>query len=196
MAAGGGEPAGQASSNERAEPRGGCGAAEPRMAPRCPASSLQGLGPDPQPRGTSPPPSGLRGFSNYPAAVPGPPAALRAALLSPEKCQGLNSPGGGEGVSWGTSSRCLGNSGRPPVPFFPEDTVTGGEGRWRGRTQLLVYADETHVGFEINDTRSESAALGGPGGQPVGRAGQYQRVWWGTSCWGGVESGGGGGFWC
>lgn len=148
--------------------------------------------PGPAAPGYIPTPIGLRGFSNYPAAVPGPPAALRAALLSPEKCQGLNSPGGGEGVSWGTSSRCLGNSGRPPVPFFPEDTVTGGEGRWRGRTQLLVYADETHVGFEINDTRSESAALGGPGGQPVGRAGQYQRVWWGTSCWGGVESGGGG----
>lgn len=135
-------------------------------------------------------------FSNYPAAVPGPPAALRAALLSPEKCQGLNALGGGErGVSWGTSSRCLGNSVRPAFPFFPEGTVTGGEGRWRGRlqTQFLGDADETHAGFEINDTGSESSTLGGPGRQPGGRAYLYQRVRWGTSCWGGVESRGS---WC
>lgn len=90
-----------------------------------------GLGRDPQPQGYIPTPIRSPRFSNYPAAVPGPPAALRAALLSPEKCQGRNTRRGGEGrkeiVPW-DFVELLGVSGRPVVLFHPEGTVTGGEG--------------------------------------------------------------------
>lgn len=109
MAARGGEPAGQASSNEQAEPRGGCGAAEPRMASRCPASPLQDLGQDSQPRGTSPPPSGLRGspITLWPCQglrLPsGPPCCPRRnAKDSALQAEGRESLGGLHGDAWGT----------------------------------------------------------------------------------------------
>lgn len=130
----------------------------------------QGLGRDPQPRGYIPPtPIRSPRFSNYPEAVPGPPAALRAALLSPEKCQGRNALRGGgrkERVPWDFVV-LPGDSGHPAVLFLPEGTVTGGEGTWQGgmqksprkaqgqqRTQLIIDVDETHLSFHVNDTRS------------------------------------------
>lgn len=113
MAAGGGEPAGLASANERAEPQGGCGAAGPRMA-------LRGQAPPPprasagirSPRGTSPPPSGLRGspITLRPCQglrLPsGPPCCLRRSA----KDATLGGEGrGGKRLSLGISLSCLGS---------------------------------------------------------------------------------------
>lgn len=94
----------------------------------------QGLGPDPQPRGYIPPtPIRSPRFSNYPEAVPGPPAALRAALLSPEKCQGRNAlrGGGGKRGSLGISSCCLGTQVIRPSSSSPRARSLVGKGRGR-----------------------------------------------------------------
>lgn len=94
----------------------------------------QGLDRDPQPRGYIPPtPIRSPRFSNYPAAVPGPPAALRAALLSPEKCQGRNAlrGGGGKRGSLGISSCCLGTQVIRPSSSSPRARSLVGKGRGR-----------------------------------------------------------------
>lgn len=67
--------------------------------------------PEPTAPGYIPTPIWPPRFSNYPAAVPGPLAALRAALLSPEKCQGLNALGGGERGSLGRLHRAAWGTG-------------------------------------------------------------------------------------
>lgn len=73
--------------------------------------------------GTPLPPRRFQAHSNYPAAVPRPPAAPGPQPMSPEKRQEQNAPAGGKG-SLGTWPRCSGP--RQPKHPFPPGTATGG----------------------------------------------------------------------
>lgn len=191
MAAGGGEPAGQASSNEQAEPQGGCGAAEPRMASQCPASPLQDHGQDSQPRGTSPPPSGLRGspITLWPCQglrLPsGPPCCPRRnAKDSVLQAEGRGSLGGLHGDACGTRVAQLSPSSlRKWSLMGREDDRDSSE---PSSSSMLMKPTRVSKLMTLYQNPLRKA---GPGDSRWGTLVCIEEFRWGTSCWGGVENG-------